>query len=62
MLPNVQEILANEYGYGQLGYLRELAKPPPFLGGSLYSTDTTLSLLKGETMGVSVYPERVPGE
>jgi NTE family protein len=30
------EILTNEYGYGQLGYLRELAKLPPFLGGSLY--------------------------
>jgi NTE family protein len=30
------EILTNEYGYGQLGYLRELAKLPPFLGGNLY--------------------------
>jgi NTE family protein len=30
------EILTNEYGYGQLGYLRDLAKLPPFLGGDLY--------------------------
>ena len=30
------EILTNEYGYGQLGYLRQLAQLPPFLGGNLY--------------------------
>ena len=30
------EILTNEYGYGQLGYLRDLVKLPPFLGGDLY--------------------------
>ncbi len=30
------EILTNEYGYGQLGYLRKLAQLPPFLGGNLY--------------------------
>jgi NTE family protein len=30
------EILTNEYGYGQLGYLRQLATLPPFLGGNLY--------------------------
>jgi NTE family protein len=30
------EILTNEYGYGQLGFLRDLAKLPPFLGGDLY--------------------------
>jgi NTE family protein len=30
------EILTNEYVYGQLGYLRELVKLPPFLGGNLY--------------------------
>lgn len=30
------EILTNQYGYGQPGYLRQLAQLPPFLGGSLY--------------------------
>jgi NTE family protein len=30
------EILTNNYGYGQLGYLRDLAQLPPFLGGKLY--------------------------
>jgi NTE family protein len=30
------EILTNEYGYGQLGYVRQLAQLPPFLGGNLY--------------------------
>ena len=30
------EILTNEYGYGQLGYLRKLATLPPFIGGNLY--------------------------
>jgi len=30
------EILTNNYGYGQLSYLRQLAQLPPFLGGKLY--------------------------
>jgi len=30
------EILTNEYGYGQFSYLRQLAQLPPFLGGKLY--------------------------
>src|SRR5271165_6278814 len=30
------EILTNQYGYGRLGYLKELAKLPPFLGGNVY--------------------------
>ena len=30
------EILTNEYGYGQLGYLWKLAQLPPFLGGNVY--------------------------
>jgi NTE family protein len=30
------EILTNNYGYGQLSYLRQLAELPPFLGGKLY--------------------------
>ncbi|MEG9435436.1 patatin-like phospholipase family protein [Edaphobacter sp. HDX4] len=30
------EILTNEYAYGQLGYVRELATLPPILGGNLY--------------------------
>jgi len=30
------EILTNEYGYGQLGYLRQVARLPPFLGGNVY--------------------------
>ncbi len=30
------EILTNNYGYGQLTYLRQLAQLPPFLGGKLY--------------------------
>ena len=30
------EILTNEYGYGQLGYLWKWAQLPPFLGGNVY--------------------------
>jgi NTE family protein len=30
------EIITNNYGYGQLTYLRQLAQLPPFLGGKLY--------------------------
>jgi NTE family protein len=30
------EILTNQFGYGQAGFLRELKELPPFLGGSLY--------------------------
>jgi NTE family protein len=30
------EILTNDFAYGQLTYLRKLATLPPFLGGSLY--------------------------
>jgi NTE family protein len=30
------EIITNNYGYGQLSYLRQLAQLPPFLGGKLY--------------------------
>jgi NTE family protein len=30
------EILTNQYSYGQFGYLRELKELPPFLGGNLY--------------------------
>jgi NTE family protein len=30
------EIVTNNYGYGQLTYLRQMAQLPPFLGGKLY--------------------------
>jgi NTE family protein len=32
---NTNELLTNQYFLGQLGYIRELAKLPPFLGSSL---------------------------
>jgi NTE family protein len=59
-----QEILTNEYGFGQVGFLRELKELPPFLGSSLYF-QTRLEIGTFQEVGTQpgeTVQYRVPGD
>ncbi|HEY4011108.1 MAG TPA: patatin-like phospholipase family protein [Acidobacteriaceae bacterium] len=53
------EILTNNYGYGQLGYLRDLVQLPPFLGGKLYFL-ARIEAGAYQQFNVPAYPYRHP--